>query len=228
MGLLDELRSEAQVLRASQIEEQTESERIKQIYLTQVRPRLRTLYLYLKELVEHLNYLDRAILVSYQLPGSEKRFDLLQKDYVITADSGDNMSNIKLRFIAVADRPLFVPTASETEADQAVLTLRQHDLIGVKRRNVGRHIQAPCIVEVSPRIPITLEFDSNPGSTSLVLRAKNFDKLGEVRRHFSPEDLTDQWLEDIGDLIIRKRNVITRHELSEEQRARLKAHSQGG
>lgn len=226
MGLLDELRSEAQVLRATQLEEQSESERIKQIYLKRIRPRLRALYHYLKELVEHLNYLERAIPVSYQLPGTDNRFELLQKDYVITADSGDNMSNIKLRFNAVANRPLYIPLASETEADKSVFSLRQHDLIGVKRHNIGRQAQATYIVEVSPRIPISLEFASDPGSTSLVLKTRNFEKLGEVRKIFSSTDLTDQWLEDIGDLITRKRNVVTRQELSEEERARLKAMSE--
>ncbi len=217
MGLLDDLRNEAERQRVLDQTQQAQEQQNDEVYRKQIRPRLKELFSFLQELCEHLNYIKKEIPIQYNFPCCDKTFSLHQAEYQVTTDSSDNMTSFRLRCNAVAPHPLILPALNEKEAFTWRDEVRQHGLNVTIRSNKHRHYNASHLVEILPRIPIVFDFRADISSQSVQLRIKNYQELGETRSVFSPADLTTEWMEDIGLLILREKDCITVHEWTEEE-----------
>jgi hypothetical protein len=222
MGLLDELRAKSERLRAQEDDQQEADAQRELVFKRQIKPRFKSLYNYLRELVEHLNYLKTEIKVSYRLPGCETPFDFVQKDYLITADSSDNLGLFNLRCKAVGAKPIYLRLDDEQNPDKIIQSLRQHNIVAVKRGFSVRQTNANNFVEVKPEIPISFAFKLDAHKFIIIATANNFPDLGKIRRGFDAKQVDDQWIEDVGDMIVRKHDIITTLPISDTERQRIK------
>ena len=224
MGLLDDLKAEREKIQSQREAEQTEVQRKKEVYRQLIRPQIKALFNFLQEVVQHLNYIEPNVTVDYLLPGNMQTGDLKQKNYVITTDSSDKMMEISLRCDAVTERPFMIPA----ETDQAAATfseqLRQYGLIFAKRSAAGSGIKCASLLEITPSVPIHFNFKVDTDKEGVLLTLKNYAVLGVQKEFMKAEEFGDQWLEDIGQLILRKGDQLIHSKLSDEERLKIKEH----
>jgi len=74
-------------------------------------------------------------------------------------------------------------------------------------------------------VPVTLEFESQPGRGAVRLRIRNLQVLGTNTVYFEPERLTVEFCEELGKAVLRKANrfdELSGNRLSYEARKRLR------
>lgn len=86
MGVLEQLRQEADQKKSSEQQEVELVQQHEQLYKTQILPKMQEVLKYLLELIEHLNYLEVPIQVAKYSAKYPELGVLAQKDYKINTD----------------------------------------------------------------------------------------------------------------------------------------------
>jgi len=224
MGLLDDLKEEREK-EESQLqppEEASDLERKEEIYQAYIRPEFKALFGYLQDLTEQLNHIHQEVLVEYRLPRNIRTGKLMQKNYEVTVDASDQMHEIQIRWEAVANNPFMIPAETDQAADRIKEKLRQFGLISTKRDPKNSGYVCAAIVEVTPRVPVSIDFVVDKEKLGAWLVAKNYVDLGVVREFTDADDFGEEWHEEIGELILRKSNKLISSLLSEEEKEKLR------
>jgi hypothetical protein len=209
MGLLDDLKQQADTLRQK---EQVSQEEISQNLLL-AHAKLKDALHYWVELFNSLNVIKPRISRVYYLEGGATRLDnLLQSDYNVngrrlTLDHKDYIEAIVLRFRCASDQKLTI----EKQTDPVVQRMREHlwtnnlkfDLKEIRneRGYVERGIfTMPCEVPVM----VTMVGDLENGRIKII--AKNLEKFGEYTNVYDFDEFNKEVLEELGKVIIGKPN----------------------
>jgi len=218
MGLLDDLKQQADTLR--QKEQVSQEEIIQNLLLAHAK--LKDALHYWVELFNSLNVIKPQISRVYYLEGGATRMDnLRQSDYNVngrrlTLDHKDYIEAIVLRFRCATEQKLTV----EKQTDPVVTRMREHlwtnnikfDLKEIRndRGYVERGIfTIPCEVPVM----VTMVGDLENGRIKIV--AKNLEKFGEYTNVYDFDEFGKEILEELGKVIIAKPNnfrTLGRHQ----------------
>lgn len=119
MSVLDELKQETE--RRKQELSQDEACRVRQeeVYQNQIKPAMQSVFRYLNEMVEHLNFVKPEIPLRYEIPGYGGVGPVVTRDFKISVDSTEQPKFIKLWFtVKSPNDPVFSvsprPAAEET------------------------------------------------------------------------------------------------------------------
>jgi hypothetical protein len=129
MGVLDQLRKEADQKKLSEQETVDQQALRAKLYKTQVLPKMQQIFKYLQELAEHLNYLEVPVQVENYSDRFPRLGTLMQKDYKINTDGYGGFSDfnklvqINLTFYCIGKGELEynVQTKSAIEQENAFL-----------------------------------------------------------------------------------------------------------
>jgi hypothetical protein len=221
MGLLDDLRQQAEQRRSAGKDAESEQARHDEIYRTQIKPKIEALYDYLQELVQHLNYLDMEIPVRYRFYGSTKSEGFKQKNYSLRIDAQETTMALTLHCEAVADRPVSIPAKTEAVAAAIGKELKQHGLQAVVHEASSKDAGKAFYVKVEPVIPIFFDFSADRGREAIVLHLENYAELGVMSDLFTVEKLDDLWFDHVGALIMRKSDRLIRRSITVEERRKI-------
>lgn len=206
MGILDELKLEAdRVRKAKELEEARYAERVK-IYQDEIRPRLLNIHRYLTELVKQLNVAEWAVMVSCQIPGIGKLENLKQGDYRITIDSLENPKKIAIHFACSAseERKFQVTPKSSAEEtsnfldSQRVLYTEWPIREGQHRQIIGAMFQAKL------RFNCSLTFEVDEDMSKIKITSHNFENFTDQQFRIAYQTIDDNWLDQIGQYLLRK------------------------
>jgi len=224
MGYLDELKIESEKQQMLARAAKKRADQLEAIYRERMLPKLERLYSYLTEVCSHLNELKLDIRKDYDL-GDLGRFEgLAQQDYAVQADSREHMKEVVLSFECHASEALQVNIEGKLNVEKWTRFLQQYHLkyhtklqLDEKKMVVG----ARFIVE--QRVPIAFKFFADIDNSSINLTINNFDTLGDRQLQFSPESITEEMLDKLGNYVARKNKSFFDLEISETERRRLRA-----
>ncbi len=210
MSLLDDLRKQAEAKRLAEQNKPAVEPSVP------IRPRMEMLASYLRELVDHLNYVKPEIYAVYDLEYFGRIDRLLQSDYGLGEFQGD-MMGFALTFSAKGDRMLSVDKRRPEEiekmrdyAHQFGLRVRVQEFRGESRKlELARFV-------FKPEFDVALIFEAHPETASIDLLARNFFTLGALRLTFKASQIDEGFLEQLGAAITRQE-----HKLLEYQRMDL-------
>ncbi|MBU0499104.1 MAG: hypothetical protein KJ558_01575 [Gammaproteobacteria bacterium] len=223
MGLLDDLKMKAEQARSQEPAPDTDGPPQDPVGLRQLRARLKALFCYLQELVQHLRVVPLETSVSFSLPGNISTPRMPLQNFTLTADASDRMSEIRFRCEAVAERPIFIPARTEKEAVEIGDGLKTFGLVFAKRTAARSGHRALCIYEVSPRFPINYVFRLDPVREGMHLLLRNHGELGIRKEFFSLEELDEDWMEAVGALVIHKDAGLLDRTHSHAERDRIRS-----
>lgn len=220
MGLLDDLKQQADTLRQK---EQVSQEEINQNLLV-VHARLKETLHYWVELFNSLNVVKPQISRTYYLEGGATRLEgLQQSDYNVnarrlTVDHRDYIEAIMLRFRCASEQRLTV----EKQSDGVVQRMREHlwannlkfDLKEIRneRGYVERGIfTVPC------EVPVTIVIAGDLEKGRIKITCKNLEQLGEYTNVYDLDEFGKPVLEELGKVIVMQPNgfrLLGRHQES--------------
>jgi hypothetical protein len=208
MGLLDELKKQAETLR----QKQQVSQEVLNQNLVIAHKKLADALRYWIELFNSLNIIKPTIPRLYFLDAANRMDDLLQCDYNVNGrrlavDHKDYIEAVILRFRCVADRKLTI----EKQTDPLVQRLRDHlwshnlrfDL--KEYRNERGYVERGAFT-VLCEVPVLVTIDADLEKAHIRISCKNLEKLGEYACTYDFDEFDKPVLEELGKVILAKAN----------------------
>jgi hypothetical protein len=226
MGLLDELRQEAETRRREEEEQQTHVAKDR----VEVRPRMETIAAYLRELAEHLNYLKPTIQAGYDVEGFGRVDKLLQHDYHI-GEFQDAMRSFSLSFVCSGKRTYQVLLKRAEDIERIEDYMRHHGLTYRAQEFRGEeHRLEEAKLLFTPLIDVVILFEAQQETSTIDVIFSNFFKIGTERLTFKAKLVDEPFLEELGKSILRQDNNLIEYQrfyLSENMRDRIRAKIRG-
>ena len=223
MGILDDLRQQADQARRDREREEARQAELGRVYQTGIRPAMLDIHKYLVDLTEQLATVNWSVSVSFEFPGIGRVDKLEQRDYGITIDSQRNPKLIVLRFDCVArnERRYTLPSrAAMDEASQFLLSQRIAFTDWALRG--GNHEITGFLIQAKLRVRTSLAFEVDMENGGISVSALHFQGLREKRFTVRHQSINEEWLDQLGHYILRKNTVFGRLDISEEERNRIR------
>ena len=211
MGLLDDLKQQANTVR--------EKEQVSQTDLSQnlllAHAKLKDALHYWVEMFNSLNVIKPVIPRSYYLEGRSTTFDnLLQCDYNVngrrlTLDHKDYIEAIVLRFrcVPASEQKLTI----EKDTNALVERMREHlwsnNLkFDVKEVRNDRGYVERGIFTVACEVPVLITILADLENAQVKITTKNLEKFGEYSSIYDFDEFGNEVLEELGKVILGKSN----------------------
>jgi hypothetical protein len=209
MGLLDDLKQQADSLRQEQQVTQAELNQNLQLAHARLKDGLH----YLVDLFNSLNIIKPVVPRLYYLEGGVTKLEnLLQCDYNcngrrLTVDHHDYFEAIVLRFRCVGEGKITI----EKKSDPMVQRLRDHLWTNalkfeVKEVKNERGYVERGIFTVTCEVPVTITIMGDLENAQIKIITKNLEKLGEYVYLYDFDEFGKEVLEELGKVIIAKPN----------------------
>lgn len=89
-----------------------------------------------------------------------------------------------------------------------------------KSRGVNHEVTGADI-EIEPVIPVSVLFEGMLETSAINLIITNYDNLFSSTKVLDPEQITDEFLDELGKYILRKRNIFLKSTLDDEKKAEI-------
>lgn len=210
-GLLDQLRHQAEICqnhRESQHHQQSMLE-------SRMDKALHQVFAYLHELVQQLNVIKPAIPRSYPVAGSQELQGLVWQqgfaDYRSRPQSaGATMESVSFSYRLVGQKGL-VMERDGTVAEKFRQSLFDLNLnVKVEEfRNERRYLERARFT-VQPEVKVNVRWEADLASGTLVVLARNLERLGSVRYSMSPEAVNQALLDEFGRMVLGQAHQFPR------------------
>ncbi len=219
MGLLDDLRQQAEDRKTDAEKEQERQQRLRRIYEQEINPKLLKTYRFLRELTDHLNYLKPEINVSYELPVYGIIDGYKQGDYNVTANSDKEMTEIKFRFTCAREKNIQFRNDKKADIDKINDYLLSKNIkFHCKKEKNDKQVITAADFNINGTVNILFQFKANIKNSTIDLAMSNIDDFGLRTTTLKPSSINDDFLDRLGKYILRKEHDFFSLKISEEEK----------
>ena len=223
MGLLDDLKNQANDQRAKEQREKERWDALERTYQDEIHPRMTEVYQYLNELVDHLNYLKPETVAHYPVLPQGKPCRFRQQDYTLTIDSTRQIKNITLSCKAELSEPVLF----NIEGREKVLQHRElldsfklrHDRKEYKDDNY--ELLATDFKLEGP-ISISVYFVGDIENSAVNLFMSNFEQPGVVKYVLKARHLNREFLDKLASYLLRKDDQFLNLDISDDHKQTIR------
>jgi hypothetical protein len=228
MGILNELRDEAERKKILEQQEVITEENLADNYQQNVLPKMQMIFNFFKEIVEHLQFIQDPIKVieySNKYPGLG---ELTQQEYKLSTDKHGGIShynelmNINVRFYCIGDENMELEVKSQPEIEQQInfLTAKKVPFEWSRQHNSVTGTFAKFIIE--KKIPVKINFQVDYSNSRINLEISNHHNFGHIKRTYMPDEINDAFLDQLAKFLLRKDNDFIEIEMTEQDREALR------
>lgn len=223
MGLLDDLRQQSSSIKAEEQKEVDRRARAEGIYRTQIQPKLHKLYSTLNELINHLNYIKPDIRHSYPMNADGLQTKMIQQDYIARIDSSTETKLVTFMCQCVNNRDIEYSVNDPKFIEPHIQFFKKHNLQYQCQdfKNTNYEVTGARF-KVKAVVPIRFSFEADIDNACIKLTCTNFCSLGIRIRSYKPEQLTEQFFDNLCRYIIRENADFLEEKVAEEVRERLR------
>lgn len=209
MGLLDELKQEAQELKAREEEGQdpvqanvnadTDAEQARRM----LGPKMKALYNYFKEFNEHLNVVSPDVSGDYLLEGLGTLTNLRQGDYKLATDDPKSIQKFTFHWSCSGSG------RQEFKVTNPILAEKHREALwNLNLRFNKRDLQsgAGAVFVVEAFVPVSFEFEADPVKNVISLKLKNLGALGTVNHFYPPDKINAELMDELAKCVLRRPN----------------------
>lgn len=223
MGVIDDLKREAERRKQELSEEEAWKVRKDAAYKNEIRPAMQAVFRYLNEMAGHLNFLKPEVGIRYALPGYGELGNLVQEDYRMAVDSTEQPKFIKLWFTRRSPEDLVFTV---TPKPKAVDTRRFLEDLRLEfsewpLRDAFNNVTGFGF-EVRFTIPVAFLFRTDMENEVITLKVVNFEGFKTVHDSFRPTQVNDEWLEDLGNYILGRSENLRALNISDQERQQIR------
>lgn len=210
MGLLDDLKQQAESRKQEELTNRAEKSR----NLQSVHTALRAAFRYLSDLANSLNIIKPEVARTFYIEGSTRFENLGVSNFRVrdrrgTVDHKDYLEEVSLRFNWAGREPLV------TERDTPPLTQRLRDHLGgygmrFQHKDIknDRGVVVRTVFTVEPEIIASATFSGNWDTGKIRLALKNIETLGTVDYQYDDAELDQALLDELAMLILGRPNNL--------------------
>lgn len=223
MGLLDDLKNQADGLRTREQQSEGGSGERTEYYNKEIHPRMMEIYRFLNEMVKNLNFIKPDTIAHYPiLPGGEKQ-PFRQGDYKVTVDSNQQIKDIKLIFKAELAEPVSLQVKGEDDARKQSEILAAYRILCERKdfKDKNYKLTHSNFIIQGP-VNITVQFIGDVEASSMQLLLNNFEGPGVVKRNLEAKNINQDFLDKLGRYILREDDKLFSLDISEKDKQAIR------
>ncbi|HHJ20614.1 MAG TPA: FHA domain-containing protein [Gammaproteobacteria bacterium] len=168
---------------------------------------LTRIYTYLDELSRQLSQASNRVMVDLPIHEYGVYQSLEQKDYQLSQISGADQPRVAFSFHLVSDRALKVEYYFDDEEARVIPRLKEDGVRILSSQITGAGSEHQKITfELAGDIPVQLQFEGDLVKDEITLSLTNFESLGVQSYLIHPNRVSDDFLKQLGRLLLRKRS----------------------
>ncbi|MGZ8219490.1 hypothetical protein [Methylomagnum sp.] len=219
---MDDLKREADQARLAKENEEERQAELEKIYRSDIAPRLIDIHRYLVEMLKHLEEVKWIVTVEYDIPGLGKTDNFRQGDYRIYIDRHETPRKVTLQCVrAMPNEQKFTVEPGKAEELRQFLTANQVMFSDWPLRDSLGQITA-TVFQAKLQVRAWLSFEADIEFSRIRVYSYNFENLNHREYYFGYAVVDENWLDDLGHYLLRKRGFLGRQEMSGEARERLR------
>ncbi|MCK4865293.1 MAG: hypothetical protein KAT06_07660 [Gammaproteobacteria bacterium] len=227
MGILDDLKNQSENLKADEDRERQRQAALLKHYEKDIHPKMLKLYTFLNEFIEHLNYLNKVIQVSYPIAPDGSHCEFEQSEYKVTIDSTTAVKDMNLSFTCKLKEPLVF----ELENSERILSYT--DVLHSYRIDFNRYdnkdnnydlISAKFKIKGPVKVNIIFQADIENSSINLLI--SNFEKAGHSKHVFKERHITDEFIDGLGKYILHENANFLKLDIDEQNKEKIRKNIQ--
>lgn len=226
MGLLDELRQAADSRKTDAEREAEKQARLLNVFRTTLSPKLLQIYRYFHELAGHLNLLNPLTEGLYRYPTIKEPITLHQSNYQVRCDTDSTSQETRetsILFECKRAQEIQFTVHKDSVVTRCEQFLYEHGLeFHCRKIKNDRFNVVSGEFFIKPRIPVAIHFTADIPNSVINLHMANFDDFGIRRTKLHPDNVDEQFLDDLGHYLLRRKPDFMKSEISAEARQRLK------
>lgn len=222
MGLLDDLKQEAEQLKARDDDAPDTAEADIEGVRRQLEPKMKALFKYFTEFNEHLNVVSPDVSGDYLLEGLGTLTNLRQGDYKLATDDPKSIQKFTFHWsCSRAGRQEF------KIANPIIAEKHRETLWNLNLRFNKRDLQngAGAVFVVEAFVPVSFEFEADPVKSAINLKLKNLGTLGIVNHSYAPDKINAELMDELAKCVLRRPNrfdELNGEKMSDTLRQRLR------
>jgi hypothetical protein len=230
MGILDDLREQANQHQTVQQDDVVIQEQQEQYYKISILPKMQQLFSYFKELVDYLNVIETPIEVTHYSTRYPALKHLYQQDYKLSTDQHGGIADFeKLTEIYLSFKCLDENEDSFThvveyalDADQEKEFLSQHKIAFKQNHSIGNSKNNGISFQISKKIPIVFKFSVNMENSNITLNIQNHDNFEHRVHKINPDHINEAYLDTLARYILRKDHDFLRIDIDDDSKEKIR------
>ncbi|MGR9072595.1 MAG: hypothetical protein ACU833_05960 [Gammaproteobacteria bacterium] len=228
MGIIDELRQRSCEKKEREHLQKNRRQQLEDNYARLVAPKMRQIFTYLKEIVDHLNY----IALTMEITDYSNRFPqlgpLVQNDYKINTDGihnigdTDRLAQINLTCFLESEGSFTYHVEGKSRIEDEISFLHFTKIPFRWRYDISKKVVDTALFTVTRKIPVLFKFEVDFEASEIRLIIKNHENFAVHRESYHPEDIDEPLLDKIARYLLRKDREMVMLEISPEQRRAIR------
>ncbi len=221
MGVLDELKREAEALEARKARENALNKERQARIESKLRPCMASLYKYFEEFKRHLELVNPKIVADYDVRELGPLTGLHQGNYALITENPQRIEKFSFRCVCAKDGVVELKRADRASRVQYEEYLGQH---GLKAKIVDVS-HGGAVFHVAAAVPASIDVELDFEDAKVVVRTRNLPRLGQNLFRLPPAEITDSLMDELAKAILRKPNrfdIAAESSLTETGKVRLK------
>ncbi|RLA26154.1 MAG: hypothetical protein DRQ62_00490 [Gammaproteobacteria bacterium] len=228
MGILDQLRKEADLKKSTELQEidlkQLQAER----YKSYILPKMQEIFTYMQELVKYLNYLEVPVQVEDYSARYPQLGALMQKDYKISTDGFggladvDKLRHINITFYCEGEGSFEYAVRSKIDIEHEIAFLHAKRLSAKTRRIPGHKKEDALKFQVARKIPVRLRFEVDYENSLIKVIIHNYAQFSIYSESWQSDAIDHDFLDVVTRYLLRKDSEFIKPDISDKQRQALR------
>lgn len=209
-SFLEQLKKQAEQVKTQESEAEKRKKQLLAHLEKVTKPKMRQIYFYLYEMVEHLKLIKPNPPVFYTLPILGEYKDLKQDEYILSGFDEQNLSFF-LRIACHTHRKNVFEIKDESKVKEMCNYLYSHNIrFKWIQENDKQQKFFRAIFQLDGEIFLEFNFRAEPQTANIHLNVRNFEEFGKVDYLIPPQDVDNKFLDQLAMYITRhtEENVL--------------------
>ncbi len=222
MGILNQLRDQADQKKANTIDQSTVKEQLEKNYQTDILPSMQKTFHFMKELVDHLKFLEHAIKIENYSSQYPQFGRLTQTHYKINTDGfvgfvdPEQLMQINVSFQCVGDGEFIIERKGRLAIEQEIAFL--HDKQIKFKWNPSQNFNKTANIKVYKSFPVSFRFEVDYDQSQIKLHIRNHSEFDTYTKVFHPHEINHELLDEIARFMLRKDSDFILLQISTQQK----------
>jgi hypothetical protein len=221
MGLLDDLKKQAEALKEEQKAMGEEAQRRRLANRQSLEEALQRLHRYLDDLVEQLKVVSPTITADFSIKGGGSLKGLRQGEYLLSDLDTEHLS-FRLGLTLRSSRRYQFEIHGSHSIEPWLNEVKSFGLDVFSARLIEDAAGQRARVVLEGVVPVSLSCRGDTDAGHIVLVIRNYDALGDRRHFVRPEAVDDLFLDELARYILREDNRFLVEDVPAEYRERLR------
>lgn len=227
MGILDQLRNEATLKQESEFAAANTQQQLENQYQTRILPKMQQVYLFLKEIVEYLSYLEKAVEITDYCQRYPQMGALSQTDYKINTDGYGGLADfnrimqVNVLFNCVGRGDFSYEVEGRTRIEQEIAFLNSKNVQLKWNQFINSRGVEAATFSITRKIPVRFRFEVDYNNSKIKLLIHNHENFNVYKKTFQPEDVNEALLDEVSRFMLRQDSDFIRLDITSQDKQRI-------